>query len=90
MRSEGCLFNSGGLGIYAALIATRCCCSDRNRLQASATVRGRSAMALTLGEAFGEGFGWKHDAADSCEIARKRVEKVRGWRMSSLRRRGIL
>ena len=41
------------------------------RSQPSATVRG---MALTLGEAFGEGFGWKHDVSDSCEIARKRVE----------------
>ena len=31
-------------------------------------------MALTLGEAFGAGFGWKHDVSDSCEIiARKRV-----------------
>ena len=31
-------------------------------------------MALTLGEALGEGFGWQHDVSDSCEIAKKRVE----------------
>ena len=24
--------------------------------------------------AFGEGFGWKHDVSDSCEIVRKRPE----------------
>ena len=29
-------------------------------------------MALTLGEAFEQGFAWKHDVHDSCEIVRKR------------------
>ena len=28
------------------------------------------AKLSTLGKAFGEGFGWKHDVSDSCEIAR--------------------
>ena len=35
-------------------------------------------MSLTLGEAFGEGFGWKHDVSDSCEIASKRAEPREG------------
>ena len=74
MRSEGFSFNFGGLG--RALFATRCL-SDRNRGQPTATIRNRSqvsAMALALGESFGEGFAWKHDVSNSCEIARKRVE----------------
>ena len=50
-----------------ALFATRC----RKRPQPFATVRGRGAMALTLGEGFGEGFGW---TSDPCEIARKRAD----------------
>ena len=61
MRSEGSSLNSAGLGSSSRLVVV-----------AFATVRGRPA--LTLGEAFGEGFGWKHDVSDSCEIARKRVE----------------
>ena len=55
------------------------------RLQPLSAVRRWSAMALTLGEAFG---GWKHDVLDLCEIARKCEEtcgKVRG-----LRRRRVL
>ena len=32
------------------------------------TVLGQRAKALPLGEAFGEGFGWKRDVSDSCEI----------------------
>ena len=49
-------------------------------------------MALTLGEAFGEGFGWKHDVSESCEIARTPVETQHAelWRMTSLRRCSVL
>ena len=69
MRSEGFSFNSAGVcsrlvvSVFAAVV---------NRPPPTATVRRWSAMALTLCEAFGEGFGWKHN--DSCEIARKQVE----------------
>ena len=71
MRSEGFSFNSGGLGVEP--------CSRLVVLAFAtlSTVRNRSqwdAMARTLGEVFGEGFGWKHDVSDSCEIARKGVD----------------
>ena len=70
-RNEGFLFNSGGLGMDFFAIR---CCSDRSRPQPLVTVRRWSAMVLTFGEAFGEGFEWKHDVSDSCDIARKQLE----------------
>ena len=93
MRSEGFLFNSGGLGVepcsrrVASAFATVV-----NRPQPSAAVRSRALRPLPLGEAFGEGLAWKRDVSDSCEIARKCVETsdVEVWRMSSLRRRSVL
>ena len=54
--------------------STRCCSVCNRPQQPFATVCRWSDMALTLGEAFGEGFGRKHDVSDSCEIERKRVE----------------
>ena len=82
MRSEGFSFNSGGLGVEPCsrpVVSTSA--TVRNRPQPFATVRNRpqpfaeSAKALPLGEAFGEGFGWRRDVSDSCEIARNRVER---------------
>ena len=60
MRNEGFSFISGGLEVES--------CS-RLVVVAFATAVNRPqccAMARTLGEAFGEGLGWKHDVSNSC------------------------